>query len=137
MKWIRPIVATASLLVSISPGMVLAQETSEYSLGTIDGLLSACTYQGTDRAEVEYQFGSCIGFIRGVRVTMESISLAQGHAFSCPPNGVTENGELREAVVAELRRSRDTQVNISVFPVMDALRHLYPCRAHPDSAPGH
>jgi len=130
----------AGLIVAASvaiPAAALAQESPEFSLGTIDGLLSACTYHSENQAEVEYQFGSCIGFIRGVRVTMESISLAQGHAFSCPPGGATENGPLRDAVVEELRRTRADQLNISVFPVMDALRRLYPCPANHGAPTGH
>jgi hypothetical protein len=107
-----------------------AQEPLEYSLGSIEGLLGACTFTSDDQAEVEYHFGTCIGFIRGVRVAFETMSLAQGGApFVCPPGGVTENGAMRDAVVVELRSAAHASDEVSTMAVTDALKRLYPCPA--------
>lgn len=99
----------------------------EYSLGTVEGLLGACTFSSPEQAEVEYHFGTCIGFIRGIRVAFETLSLAQGRQFICPAGGVTENGVLRDAVVAEIRSGSHAMSDISTMVVVDALKKLYPC----------
>jgi hypothetical protein len=107
------------------------QEPLEYSLGSVEGLLSACTFTSDDQAEVEYHFGTCIGFIRGVRVAFETMSQARGEPFVCPPGGVTENGAMRDAVVAELRSAAHASDEVSTMAVADALKRLYPCPAPP------
>ena len=121
-------VAGAVLLWGAPAAPASAQELNEYSLGTVEGLLNACTYKSAVQSEVEYQYGSCIGFIRGVRVSFELFATAQGKSLTCPAKGVTDNKDMGDAVVAEIRSGRHKLSDPSIFAVMDALKKLYPCR---------
>lgn len=121
------IIAAALVASAIQPA---AAPPLEFSLGSVEGLLAACSYTAENQAEVEYHFGTCVGFIRGVRVAFETMT-AQGESFVCPPDGTTVNGDLRDAVVAELRSPAHASTDSSIPAVVNALRRLYPCPEPP------
>ena len=106
------------------PSQTLA---AEYALNTGNGLLAACTYQGTEAREVEYQFGVCIGFIKGAANTAAVISTAQGGGdpFCGGPN--IDNGQLRDVVVKALRAQPETRDQTPVMTILFALHTAFPC----------
>ena len=117
-------------LAAASLALIAAQPAAaplEFPLGSVEGLLGACSYEGEVQAEIEYHFGTCIGFIRGVRVALETLGMARGEPFVCPPGGVTVNGDMRDAVVAELRSGAHQPGDVSTPAIVNALRRLYPC----------
>jgi len=113
-------------IVAIGSPSTATAEPLEFELGTAEGLLKACTFSGTDQSEIEYHFGSCAGFIRGVRVTFETIKIAQGSRYVCPPDDTT-NGQLRDLVVEQIRSSRSKLTDLSPIVVSEALTRAFPC----------
>ena len=117
-------VAAAAVM---STGTATAQEKPlEHMLGMVDGLYAACTYEGPDQAEVEYHFGNCVGFIRGVRVTYEVQAMEHGEHFICPPADI-QNVQLRDAVVAEIDTGKWPKDSYSPYPIVAALKKSWPC----------
>lgn len=112
----------AAILTSVSTA-----ETVEYPLNTGNGLLAACTYTGAEQAEIEYHFGTCVGFIKGVTNAYTALMLAAGkQAPLCGRDGM-DNGQIRDIVVKALRTSPEMRDQSSVALIIGAMTKAFPC----------
>jgi len=122
---------TAAALLTL-PGRA---DAAEYPLDTVSGLLASCAYDDSDDdddVEVEYQFGTCIGYIKGVGNIASMLAESQGRTLEfCVEDDDSDNEKLRDVVVDALENWQgDPDANPAPIVLM-AVAHRFPCPADP------
>ena len=102
-------------------------------INTGAGLLENCTVDAaaSGQAERDYHLGLCIGLIKGVTNTLSEQRLGE----ICAPYELT-NEDLKDAVVAWLRKHPEFLDAPAVGAVVSATTEAYPCEAKPSPTPG-
>lgn len=114
--------------VAIALLMFVGTESIEYQLNTGNGLLSTCTYEGDNQSEVEYNFGTCVGFIKGVTNTFATIELASNNKSTLCARESMDNRQLRDIVVDALKSNPKSRDETPVPLIIRAMRDAFPCR---------
>lgn len=99
----------------------------EFPLNTGNGLLAACTYESPDQAEVEYHFGTCIGFIKGVTNAYAISESVAGRPVPICARANVDNGQIRDVVVKALQALPEIRDQASAPIVMAAMVLAFPC----------
>jgi Rap1a immunity proteins len=124
----RVLLGAASLLFTTA---VFADDgagiSAEYPLNTGNGLLAACTYQGTEQSEIEYHFGTCVGFIKGVINGVETVRLIEGQKPLYCARPDIDNGQIRDVVVKALKENPEGRDGASAPIVMGAMYKAFKC----------
>jgi Rap1a immunity proteins len=117
-----------SMIVALASAPARA-ESVEFSLNTGNGLLSACTFASDEQTEVEYHFGTCIGYIKGVTNAFAVLQLAQGSKVPYCARENMDNGQLRDIVVKALRENPEQRDQTPVPAILGAMKRAFPCPA--------
>lgn len=114
----RSLAIGALLLSGASPA-----DAHNILINTGRGLLENCTYESDSQPEIEYHFGLCVGFIKGV-----------GNAWAIRNdvrwciNVALDNRQLTAAIVTRLRLLPDSTLDGPSAPmVIAAMESAFPC----------